>query len=74
MRNTNTDQPGHPGDVLSLIHILVSSTISLGVIWTWRRELYSRIFRMSSRLKSLLTTGFVIVLILSFQQHGGRID
>ena len=41
----------------------VSSMISLGVIWTWRRELYSRIFRMSSRLKSLLTIGFVIVII-----------
>lgn len=52
----------------------VSSMISLGVIWTWRRELYSRIFRISSKLKSLLTIGFVIVLILSFQKCGGRID
>jgi len=48
--------------------------ISLGVIWTWRKELYSRIFRMSSRLKSLLTIGFVIVLIISFQKYGERIN
>lgn len=29
---------------------------------------------MSSRLKSLLTIGFVIVLIISFQKYGGRIN
>lgn len=54
----------------------VSSMISSGVIWIWRRELYSRIFLISSTSKRLLISGLFIIIffILLYQKCGRRVD
>ena len=51
---------------------LVSSMISFGDIFTWRRELYSRILRISSTVNFSLTSGFIF--FISFQQYRRRIN